>query len=211
MLHTAPSGKTDYVVVGEAAGQSKLNNWEIELEKLLMRMDYLSWLGRNLKETGESQRDRRKEHKYKYKMQVQVLKVIVHIALQPANTTSKQASSLPSVAAPTTMDLWTVKWAPKKPEDLIGNHSIYEKLKGWLWEWKHESPSEFKAVLLSGPPGIGKTTMAHMACKEAGFDIVEMNASDTRNKKTLTMKSGIVINNSPCGFFEVPIRQRNII
>lgn len=43
----------------------------------------------------------------------------------------------------------------------------------------------FKAALLSGPPGIGKTTSAVLVCKEAGFSYFEMNASDSRNKKTL--------------------------
>lgn len=32
---------------------------------------------------------------------------------------------------------------------------------------------------------LGKTTTAHLVCKELGFDIVEFNASDTRSKKQL--------------------------
>ena len=43
----------------------------------------------------------------------------------------------------------------------------------------------FKACLLSGPPGIGKTTTAHLVSKELGFDVVEFNASDTRSKRLL--------------------------
>ena len=42
-----------------------------------------------------------------------------------------------------------------------------------------------KAALLSGSPGVGKTTTATLVCEELGFSYVEMNASDTRNKKTL--------------------------
>ncbi|CAG0892298.1 unnamed protein product [Darwinula stevensoni] len=42
-----------------------------------------------------------------------------------------------------------------------------------------------KAALLSGPPGVGKTTVALLACKELGFHAVELNASDTRSKRLL--------------------------
>lgn len=122
--------------------------------------------------------------------------------------TSQSRQSQSQTPQPTpvrsTTDLWTVKWAPKKPEDLIGNHSIYEKLTTWLGEWKNGTPSEFKAVLLSGPPGIGKTTMAHMACKQAGYDVVEFNASDTRSKKTLHDEVREVINNQSLGSFFKP-------
>lgn len=38
----------------------------------------------------------------------------------------------------------------------------------------------YKVALLSGPPGLGKTTLAHVAAKHAGYNIVEMNASDDR-------------------------------
>lgn len=43
----------------------------------------------------------------------------------------------------------------------------------------------FRAVLISGPPGIGKTTSAHLVAKLCGFKPIEMNASDTRSKKLL--------------------------
>jgi replication factor C subunit 1 len=42
-----------------------------------------------------------------------------------------------------------------------------------------------KAVLISGPPGIGKTTAAHLACRQLSMETVEMNASDTRSKLSL--------------------------
>ncbi len=37
-----------------------------------------------------------------------------------------------------------------------------------------------KIILLSGPPGIGKTTIAHVSAKQAGFNVLEINASDER-------------------------------
>lgn len=41
----------------------------------------------------------------------------------------------------------------------------------------------FRAVLIAGPPGIGKTTSAHLCAKLEGFTPIELNASDARSKK----------------------------
>jgi replication factor C subunit 1 len=43
----------------------------------------------------------------------------------------------------------------------------------------------YRAVLISGPPGIGKTSAAHLVGDSLGYSIVEFNASDTRSKKSL--------------------------
>jgi len=41
-----------------------------------------------------------------------------------------------------------------------------------------------RIALLSGPPGLGKTTLAHIGARHAGYNIVEVNASDERNPDT---------------------------
>ncbi|KAJ8687340.1 hypothetical protein QAD02_023134 [Eretmocerus hayati] len=38
----------------------------------------------------------------------------------------------------------------------------------------------YRIALLTGPPGLGKTTLAHVAARHAGYKIVELNASDDR-------------------------------
>ncbi|RMX48371.1 hypothetical protein pdam_00016308 [Pocillopora damicornis] len=38
-----------------------------------------------------------------------------------------------------------------------------------------------KVALLCGPPGLGKTTLSHVIARHAGYNVVEMNASDDRS------------------------------
>lgn len=43
-----------------------------------------------------------------------------------------------------------------------------------------------KALLLCGAPGTGKTTLAHIVARAAGYRVLEVNASDDRGKKSIT-------------------------
>jgi DNA polymerase III delta prime subunit len=43
----------------------------------------------------------------------------------------------------------------------------------------------FRAVLITGPPGIGKTSAAHLCAVAAGYTPVELNASSARSKKLI--------------------------
>jgi replication factor C subunit 1 len=51
---------------------------------------------------------------------------------------------------------------------------------------RNENPAMFKAALLSGPPGIGKTTAAQLVCQHLNFKYIEKNASDQRSKKSMS-------------------------
>ncbi|XP_037765827.1 chromosome transmission fidelity protein 18 homolog isoform X1 [Chelonia mydas] len=48
-------------------------------------------------------------------------------------------------------------------------------------ELDHHKRPKYKVALLCGPPGLGKTTLAHVIAKQAGYNAVEMNASDDRS------------------------------
>ena len=42
--------------------------------------------------------------------------------------------------------------------------------------------------MLYGPPGLGKTTLAHVVASHAGYNVVEMNASDDRSLQAFKVK-----------------------
>ncbi|KAJ3441417.1 replication factor c subunit [Anaeramoeba flamelloides] len=81
--------------------------------------------------------------------------------------------------------LWTEKYRPKHSSKIVGNFKIRNQLKNWIQCYPNHSK---KAVLLSGQPGIGKTTMAIIISKELGYMPIEMNASDVRSEKILRNK-----------------------
>ncbi|CAI9117844.1 OLC1v1019329C1 [Oldenlandia corymbosa var. corymbosa] len=59
-----------------------------------------------------------------------------------------------------------------------------------LWDKKRKQsgPPEQKILLLCGPPGLGKTTLAHVAARHCGYRVVEINASDDRSSSTVEAK-----------------------
>ena len=68
--------------------------------------------------------------------------------------------------------LWVEKYRPKTIDDCILPTSIKTTFKEFLE--KGEVPN----LLLSGPPGVGKTTVAKALCEELGADYYVINGSD---------------------------------
>ncbi|CAH8434319.1 unnamed protein product [Heterobilharzia americana] len=112
-------------------------------------------------------------------------------------------------------ELWVDKYKPTSIRSLIGQNgasSPANRLLAWLSSWHSNFSAGLKAkayssappwgpsssddgkwaraALLSGPPGIGKTSTAILACKELGFTYCEFNASDCRSKRCLSEEIG---------------------
>ena len=77
------------------------------------------------------------------------------------------------------MESWAEKYRPESLSDLIGNSKTINDLKNWASSWGERTTK--KGVILSGPPGCGKTSAAIGLANDMGWEIVELNASDTRS------------------------------
>lgn len=77
--------------------------------------------------------------------------------------------------------LFVDKYSPKKIEEILGNDDVIQSVSNMKMDFPH--------LLLTGPPGTGKTTLAHLIKKD--FDTLELNASDERGIDTIrnTLKS----------------------
>ena len=75
---------------------------------------------------------------------------------------------------------WTERHRPRSEQLLEGNEVQRRKIRAWLDEWQNGAPKK-KAVLVIGPPGVGKTTVARAIAEDMGWNVIELNASDARN------------------------------
>ena len=77
--------------------------------------------------------------------------------------------------------MWSEKYRPQIISDMVGNEEPRAAIMEWFAKWKKGT----KPLLLVGPPGIGKTTMAYLVAKQFGYDMIGLNASDVRSKSRI--------------------------
>ncbi|MCR4284858.1 MAG: replication factor C large subunit [archaeon] len=80
---------------------------------------------------------------------------------------------------------WCEKYRAKKIEDIKGQELAIDKVKMFLRTFPQK-----KAVILHGPPGTGKTSLAYAIAYENDSEILELNASDLRNKDKISQIIG---------------------
>ena len=68
--------------------------------------------------------------------------------------------------------IWVEKYRPKTIDECILPERIKKTFNDFL------AKGELPNMLLSGPPGIGKTTVAKALCKQMGLDSYVINGSD---------------------------------
>lgn len=101
--------------------------------------------------------------------------------------------------------LWTEKYRARNFIDLVGDDSTNRQVLRWLKRWdpvvfphsskpkpvatrrqpqqqQEEEKPHRKILMLTGPPGLGKTTLAHVCARQAGYEVMEINASDDRSR-----------------------------
>ncbi|MGI0072079.1 MAG: AAA family ATPase [Thermoplasmata archaeon] len=79
---------------------------------------------------------------------------------------------------------------PTRLDEVIGNLPARTQLRRWAERWQAEGIPAQRAALLSGPPGVGKTSAALALAADFGWSVVEMNASDARNEKAIEQVAG---------------------
>jgi len=127
-------------------------------------------------------------------------------------------------------ELWTTKYQPKKISDLIGNKTNINKLIEWLDDWnsvvlegktkkvetkfhRGQRPTfenvNARACLITGDPGIGKTSSVRLIAKLKGYKTYETNASDQRNKLAINKNAGFMFDNKT--LFGGELQDKNLI
>ena len=113
----------------------------------------------------------------------------------------REARRAPCVAASTSA-MWVDKYKPRAFTELLGDDRVHRDALRWLKEWDpcvfgrtappptrrlpdERAPDPLgrpheRVLLVSGPPGLGKTTLAHVIAQQAGYRVYELNASDAR-------------------------------
>ncbi|MFN3804078.1 MAG: replication factor C large subunit [Pyrobaculum sp.] len=103
--------------------------------------------------------------------------------------------------------MWVEKYRPKTFSEVVNQEEAKYTLASWICH-KFKAPKEFcsrwakrsvdaKAILLAGPPGVGKTTLVHTLAREINYELVELNTSDVRTGERIRQVVGRGLREAP--------------
>jgi replication factor C large subunit len=88
--------------------------------------------------------------------------------------------------------MWTEKYRPHRLDDLVGNLEARSQIIKWLDTWVNGK----RPLLIIGPPGVGKTSLVHILSTDYDYDLIEMNASDSRTRDMLESRILPILTNT---------------
>lgn len=214
------SSKTSVVVLGDEAGPKKVENIKKLGVKAIDENGFKQLIEGMPAEGGDGAAAEKARQKLEQQQQQAILdaETIAKEEDERAKRIASAKKSGQNMKSSHMVDdknkLWTDKYAPTSLQQMCGNKGSINKLKNWLINWEQSKKDGFKnagrdgtgifrAALLYGPPGIGKTTAAHLVSEELGYDILERNASDVRSKSLLNAGvKNALDNTSVVGYFK---------
>ncbi|MBU7031382.1 MAG: replication factor C large subunit [Theionarchaea archaeon] len=90
------------------------------------------------------------------------------------------------------MHMYTETYRPSQLSEIVGQPSALKELVSWFNTW----PNQKKVAILYGRAGVGKTSAVLALAQEVNADLVELNASDQRNKDVILRKVGLAATTS---------------
>ncbi|KAI0086408.1 P-loop containing nucleoside triphosphate hydrolase protein [Irpex rosettiformis] len=159
------------------------------------------------------------------KLAIQFVSLLFLFPRSPLTRNFTHRDSQPESQASTSScetTLWVDRYKPKRFTDLLGDDRVHREVMSWVKEWDYcvfgknkgkkrarddDNPDEYRRpherlMLISGPPGLGKTTLAHIVAQQAGYGVYEINASDARSAQVVderirpALESGSRINSA---------------
>ncbi|ADM10973.1 replication factor C large subunit [Encephalitozoon intestinalis ATCC 50506] len=86
--------------------------------------------------------------------------------------------------------LWAERYRPRKYTELVFKGDVHHDALKWLKDY----PEHGKILLLRGPSGTGKTSLAYVLSSALGFDLVEFNADNDPDWMDRMLNSNRIIN-----------------